>query len=447
MLIASTGATGSPANADAQLRRVIGPGTIALNAMNLAIGSGIFALPAAVALIVGPAAVYAYLICGAAITLVLLCFAELGSTTSRSGGGYAYIERAFGPFWAFLAGVLLWFGFGVLSDAAIATAMAETIATAFPVFAAPLPRALLLIVFFGTIISVNIAGAKEGAQMAVALTVIKLLPLAALVLWSLPSFKAIAITGGGLPPISKLGEASLLLFFAFTGAESALAPSGEIENVRRDIPRGIMLGALGIILVYLSVHVAAQSVLGDGLAKEGSAPLAAAAAVVMGPFGRTLLLLGGVLSMAAAISGDLLATPRSLFATAVDGHMPAVLARVHPRFRTPWVAILTYGGLTCGFAIMGGFAWLAAMASAGLLLVYFGVCLAVLRERARAAPGTAAGFRIPGGPLVPVAGMAIVAALLANAQASEWKPLGGLIAVSAAYYAVRRATARKAAAA
>lgn len=430
---------------DAQLKRVIGPGTIALNAMNLSIGSGIFALPAAVALIVGPAAVYAYLICGAAMALVLLCFAELGSTTSRSGGGYAYIERSFGPFWAFLAGVLLWFGFGVLSDAAIATAMVETIAAAFPEFAAPLPRALLLIAFFGTIIAVNIAGAKEGARMAVTLTVIKLVPLVALVVASLPSLQLVAFTGGGLPPMAKLGEASLLLFFAFTGAESALAPSGEIKNVRRDIPRGIMLGCVGIILVYLSVHVAAQSVLGDRLALEGSAPLAAAAGIVLGPAGRTLLLVGGVLSMAAAISGDLLATPRSLFATAVDGHMPAMLARVHPRFHTPWVAILVYGGLTCGFAIMGGFAWLAALASAGLLLVYFGVCLAVLRERARAKP-EAEGFRIPGGPLVPVAGMVLVVGLLANAKANEWKPLGGLVAASAVYYALRRVAARRKAA-
>lgn len=430
--------------ADAQLRRVIGPATIALNAINLTVASAIFALPAAVAVIVGPAAVYAYLICGAAMALVLLCFAELGSTTSRSGGGYAYIERSFGPFWAFLAGVLLWFGFGVVSDAAIAAAMAETVAIAFPVMAAPWLRALLLIGFFGTLGAVNIAGAKEGARMAVALTIIKLVPLAALVLWSLPSVKLVAITGGGLPPLAKLGEASLLLFFAFTGAESALAPSGEIKNVRRDIPRGIMLGAAGIIVIYLSVHVAAQSVLGDALAKEGSAPLAAAATVVMGPFGRTLLLVGAVISMVGAVSGDLLATPRSLFATAVDGHLPAVFARVHQRFHTPWVAIVTYAGLACFFALIGGFKALAALASAGLLLVYFGVCLAVLRERKRAAP-SAEGFRIPGGPLVPVAAMVLVVGLLANAQASEWKPLGGLVAVSAAYYVVRRAMARRAA--
>jgi len=432
------------ARGDAQLRRVIGSWTIALNAINITVASGIFALPAVIAAIIGPAAVYAYLICGAAMALVLLCFAELGSTTTRSGGGYAYIERSFGPFWAFLAGVLLWFAFGVLSEAAIATAMAQTIASAFPTFGAPLPRAMLLIAFFTTIIVINIVGTKAGARVAVALTVIKLVPLAVLVVAAVPHVQLVAVTGGGLPPMAKLGEASLILFFAFTGAEAAVAPSGEIVNVRRDVPRGIMLGCAGVIVVYLAVHVAAQSILGVRLASEGSAPLAAAAAVVLGPAGRTLLLVGGVLSMAASVSGDLLSTPRLLFASAVDGHLPAALARVHSRFRTPWVAILVYGALACGFAISGGFAWLAALASAGLLLVYFGVCLAVLRERARPKTGMEdEGFRIPGGMLVPVAGMALVVALLANASAAEWKPLGGLLAVSAAYYAVRRVAARR----
>ena len=421
----------------------MGPGTIALNAMNLTIASGIFALPAAVAVIVGSAAVYAYLVCGAAMALVMLCFAELGSTTARSGGAYAYIERSFGPFWAFLASVLLWFGFGVLSDAAIAAAMAESIATTLPVFKSAVPRAGLIIAFFIIILAVNIRGAKEGARMAVALTITKLVPLGILILASVPHITSVAITGGGLPSMAKLGQASLLLFFAFTGAESALAPSAEIKNVRRDIPRGIMLGCAGIVVVYLGVHIAAQSLLGDNLAGAGASSLSAAAEVAMGPFGKALLLIGAVVSMAGAVAGDQLAMPRSLFASAVDGHLPAIFAHVHPRFRTPWVAIFTYGGLTCFFAIAGGFTALAALASAGLLIVYFGVCLAVLRERARATPGTE-GFRIPGGPVVPVLAMVLVAGLLANAKADEWKPLGGLLAVSAAYYAVRQVMRRRA---
>ncbi|MBI2797415.1 MAG: amino acid permease [Gemmatimonadetes bacterium] len=433
-----------PRGSDTMLRRVIGPNTIALNAINLSVGSGIFVLPAVVASIMGPTAIYAYLVCGAAMALVLLCFAELGSTISRSGGGYAYIEHAFGPFVAFLAGVLLWFTFGVLSDAAIAAALADTIASIWPAAGTPVARALVLAAFFGTIITANVAGAREGARVAVVLTIIKLVPLAVFVIGCLPSIQPAAVFGGGLPSLESLGKASLVLFFAFTGAETALSPSGEIRDPRRDVPRGIMAGTAGVILIYLAVHVAAQGVLGADLAKEGAAPLVTAATRAMGPWGRTLLLLAAVLSMAGCVAGDLLSMPRTLYATASDGQLPEFLARVHPRFHTPYAAIAVYGGATWFFATVGGFVWLAALASAGLLLVYLAICLAVLKER-RSAARAEGGFRIPGGPTVPLLGCALVIALLANAQASEWKPLGGLMAVSAVYYAIRRGAARRAA--
>ena len=427
---------------DSQLRRVLGPGTLALTAMNLSIGSGIFALPAAVAAVIGAQAVYAYLACGAVLILVLLCYAELGSTTTRSGGGYAYLSRAYGPYWGFVAGVLLWFGFGVMANAAIAAALADSVASVVPLFRAPWARAALLVGFFTVAVGVNVRGAQAGARLAVALTVLKLLPLAALVAASLPHWTVEAVTGGGVPPLATLGEASLLLFFAFTGVEASLATGAEFRNVRRDVPRGILLGGAGIVCTYLLVHVAAQSVLGAGLATQAGAPLAAAAAVVLGAGGRSLLLAGGGISMGAAVAGDMLATPRALFANAVDGHLPAALARVHPRFATPWVAIVTYGVLSCGAALVGGFALLATLASAGLLVVYFATCAAVLVERRRG--HGAGGFRTPGGAAVPLLGMAAVGALLVNVSPREWLSLGALVAVASAFYVVRQRAGRPA---
>lgn len=426
------------ASPDSQLRRVLGARTLALTAMNLSIGSGIFALPAAVAAVIGAQAVYAYLACGAVLILVLLCYAELGSTTTRSGGGYAYLARAYGPYWGFVAGVLLWLGFGVMANAAIAAALADTVAAAVPLFRGPAARAALLVGFFAVAVGVNVRGAESGARLSVALTVLKLLPLAALVAASVPQWSVAVFTGGGLPSAAVLGKASLLLFFAFTGVEASLATGAEFRDVRRDVPRGILLGGAGIVATYLLVHVAAQSVLGAGLAAETGAPLAAAAAVVLGGVGRSLLLAGGGISMGAAVAGDMLATPRALFANAVDGHLPAALARVHPRFATPWVAIVTYGTLSCGAALLGGFTLLATLASAGLLVVYFATCAAVLVERRRG--GATTGFRTPGGPVVPLMGMAAVGALLANVTPREWMSLGTLVVGASAFYVVRQRT-------
>ena len=116
---------------DEGLVRVIGTRALGLNIVNLVVGAGIFVLPGIVAAELGSAAILAYLVCSIAVALVFLCFAEIGSRVTRSGGAYAYIEDAFGPFAGFIAGVLFWFGWSVLADAAITVAMVEIIAIGF----------------------------------------------------------------------------------------------------------------------------------------------------------------------------------------------------------------------------------------------------------------------------------------------------------------------------
>lgn len=430
------GATAWP-DAEAQLVKVLGPGTIAANAINLTVASAIFVMPATVAGLIGPAGALAYLVCGLAMALVLLCFCELGSTTTRSGGGYAYIEATFGPFAGFLAGTLLWFAFGVLSDAAIAAAFADMLATAWPVLKEPLWRALTLALFFGSLVAINVMGAKLGARFAVSMTIIKLAPLALFVILSLPAVRASSLAIHEVPSLKTFGETALVLFFAFTGAETALAPSGEIRNPRRTVPLGMMLGALGIIGIYLMVHIVAQGVLGPALATNTAAPLVAAAQKSMGEWGRVLLLAAALLSMFGAVAGDLLSSPRALFATARDGLMPSMLAKVHPRFRTPYVAIAVYGGLACVFAMTGGFPALAALSTTGLLLVYLAIGVAAILKRVRA-PNDTSGFRSPGGLLVPVLACVMVVGLLTSAAKSDVMALSVLLGGATLYYFLRK---------
>src|SRR5210317_963681 len=106
----------------------------------MVVGGGIFVLPGIVAALLGSAAIIAYFICSAAVGLIFLCYAEVGTRITRSGGSYAYVEEAFGPFAGFIASTLLWFGWAVLADAGITIAMTETIGIAFPILKEPLPR-------------------------------------------------------------------------------------------------------------------------------------------------------------------------------------------------------------------------------------------------------------------------------------------------------------------
>ena len=111
---------------DEGLLRVIGTGAVGLSVVNLVVGAGIFVLPGIVAAELGSAAIIAYLICSVTVAFVFLCFAEVGSRITRSGGAYAYVEEAFGPFTGFIASILFLFGWSALADVAITVIMRDS---------------------------------------------------------------------------------------------------------------------------------------------------------------------------------------------------------------------------------------------------------------------------------------------------------------------------------
>ena len=267
---------------DEGLVRAIGARALGINIVNLVVGGGIFVLPGLIAVQLGSAAIFAYLACAVAVALVFLCFAEIGSRVTRSGGAYAYIEEAFGPFAGFIAAVLFWFGWSALSDAAITVAMVETIGVAFPTLAQPVPRAVFIIAVFAFLAAVNVMGVKAGVRLIVFNTMAKLVPLLLLVAAGLfaINFEYLLITDW--PSLQSVGAAAIVLFFAFAGAESPLGASGEIKNPSKTVPLGLLVGLTGILALYVGLQTVAQGVLGPELANNTEAPLAAAATAVFG---------------------------------------------------------------------------------------------------------------------------------------------------------------------
>jgi len=161
---------------------------------------------------------------------------------------------------------------------------------------------------------------------------------------------------------------------------------------------------------------------------------------VFGNWGTQLLLLGMVISIFGCLSGDVLNTPRVIFASARDGLLPGVLARVHPKHHTPHVAILFYALAGCAVALTGTFKQLAVVASGSILLVYLGVSLAVLALRRRGGEAPSGHFRIPGGPIVPVLSAVVILWLLSQMTAGEAIGVGALLAVIVVIYLARHAS-------
>ena len=281
-------------------------------------------------------------------------------------------------------------------------------------------------------------GVAIGARVIEGAVVAKLLPLAVFLAVGVFFIQPAALAWPGWPPGDKLGETVLILIFAFVGIEVALVPSGEVRDPRRTVPRAIFL-ALGLTtLLYLAIQAVAQGVLGAEMAQHAEAPLAAAASRFLGEGGRLLVLAGGAVSMFGYMCGDMLSSPRALYAFGRDGFLPRALARVHPSFHTPYVAIGVHAVLAAALAISSSFRYLALLSNVAVLALYFLCCAAALRLVSREAPAGETAFTFPGARVIPVAAMAVIAWILAHATRQEFAVLGVTLLVAAALYGAKR---------
>jgi amino acid transporter len=429
----------TPASPEASLVRALGVRQLAAGIVNVTVGAGIFVLPAAVAAGLGAAAPAAYLVCAGAMALIVTSFALAGSRVSLTGGIYAYVEVAFGPYVGFLAGVLQWLMLW-LTAAGLLSAFVDQVGLLAPGAGRGLPRAAIILATVGLLAVVNARGVAIGARVIEGAVVAKLLPLAVFLAVGVFYVQPAALAWPGWPDGGKLGETVLLLLFAFVGIEVALVPSGEVRDPCRTVPRAIYL-ALGVTtLLYLAVQAVAQGVLGSEMARHAEAPLAAAAGRFLGDGGRLLVLAGGAVSMFGYLCGDMLSSPRSLYAFGRDGFLPAAMARVHPVFRTPHVAIATHAFLAASLAISSTFRHLALLSNVSVLALYFLCCAAALRLVTRPAADGEPGFTVPGARAVPVAAMAVILWILAHATEREFAVLGATFAAATVLYLVRRFT-------
>jgi len=409
----------TPASTKENLKREMGVRSLALAIVNITAGSGIFVIPAIIAEGLGATAILAYFVCGALIFLIGLCFAELGSKTTISGGAYTYIENAFGPFAGFIANNIFWLASAVVSDAAIANALADTLKYFIPGLSIGIYRILFLFLVFGALTILNIRSVKNGIRLVEIATLGKLIPMIFVVIVAVPYVIPGNLTWEIAPTISNIGSASLLLFFAFLGLEAPLSNGGEIKNPKRTVPMGIFFGIFIVLVLYISIQLVTQGLFGSSIGLHKDAPLAAVANVALGKSGAILIIAATALAMIGALSGEILSMPRILFAGARDGVMPKPLAKVHPLFKTPYIAIAVYASFGFILAISGGFKQLATIASAATLLIYLGVVLASIKLRKKETASSEKTFRIPGGIVLPLLAAAGILWLLSNLTQAE----------------------------
>lgn len=405
---------------------------LAAGIVNVTIGGGIFRLPAAAAGALGAAAPIAYLVCAAAMALIVMCFAEAGSRVSLTGGLYAYVEVAFGPFVGFITGATLWAGITV-ATAAVSSFFADALVAAIPALGGGAGRTIALVAILAALGGLNVLGVRGASRFNSVMTIAKLLPLALLIVVGFTAVRPANLAWHGAPAVGDVARASIVLIFAFLGVETALAPSGEVRDTARTVPRAIFIAMVIVTVVYLAIQVVAQGLLGSALAGQKT-PLAEAAGVALGPAGRMVILIGTIVSMFGYVSGMTLAGPRMLYALGRDGFLPSMIASIHRRFKTPYVAIVIQTVLVIALAASGSFEKLVLIANGAVLIVYAGCCAAVLELRRRGIRQDAAPFRVPFAAAVPVLAIALIVWLLTGLSADEWKSVLVVIALAIVIY-------------
>jgi amino acid transporter len=367
---------------DEGLRREIGTWGLVANSINIIVGAGIFILPALVAERLGSGSLVAYLICGLLMLMIMFCFVDVGTKITVTGGAYSYIETAFGRFAGFLTANIFIFGAAVMANAAVANGLADTLSYFFPLFKQLWIRILFFAIMFASLAYFNVRGIKGAMTIVKLNTIAKLVPLLMITVLGWFFFKSTDIVITARNSVDNIGEISLILLFAFVGAETALNVSGEIKDPERTIPRGIIISVAIVVILYMMIQLVVQTILGGSIGDHKDAPLAETAKIMFGTTGTLIVIIGAGFSMFGNISGMVLNMPRILYAAARDRIIPSKsIASIHPLFKTPHVAIIIYSFLGFVFASIGEFRQLAMLSSASYLIIYLGVALSVIKLR------------------------------------------------------------------
>jgi amino acid transporter len=316
----------------------------------------------------------------------------------------------------------------ITSWAGVANGIPLALAFYFPAMATGLPHTLFILGLFGALAGINLLGVRQGAWAVNFFTVSKLLPLGLFIMVGL--FFVQPEPFATYPSVSwaEGSAASLLLIFAFGGFDVVPVPAGEASNPRGQVPFAMITTITAVTAVMLLAQFVTMGTLSD--LNDSATPLADAAFVFMGAGGALMIGLGSVISMTGNNAGQVLTSSRMLFALAEHGELPARVADVHPRYRTPHVAILVSTSLAVALALSGSFVALATASAIARLVTYTGVAAATLRLRSpdferKVQPPT---YRTPLGALVPVLAMAVSVIILVGASREQL--IGGAAALT-----------------
>ncbi len=413
------------------LPRVLGLWDIVAIVVGGVIGSGIFLVPSAIAAQVGTPFLFlgVWVVGGVLSFFGALAFAELAAAYPQAGGAYVYLREAYGPLVAFLFG---WTLFLVVDSGAIATLAVAFSTKYLPVFLplSPLAAKLVAAGVVAALVAVNYVGVRWGANLQNGLTIIKFAALVGLclVVFFLAQGNPAHYTSEAAEPFSwglggRFGVALVAVLWAYKGWESASYSTGETRDPARNLPRGLFIGTIAILAIYLVTNLAYPWVLPTSAIATSDRIAADAISLVVGPVGASIIAVVILFSIMGAANQVLLTSPRVYFAMAQDGLFFKRVAHVHPRFRTPHVSIVAMGIWAVILSLSGTFEQLFTYVVFGQW-IFFGLTVAAVFILRRKHPELPRPYRTTGYPITPA--LFILAALFISLNTLVNEPVNSL---------------------
>ena len=415
--------------------------------MNGIIGAGIFINPYVVAKQVHTSALIlgAWLLGGAIAIAGAFIYAELARLLPQVGGQYAYLREAYSPLVAFLYG---WVLLLVIQTGGMA-AVTITFAKYFLEFTqAAAPVWLVAILSIAVLTLVNCLGVRSGGSVQSVLMAIKVVAIAAFVVLGLVfakgadlSFHPILDRSPGAGMVSAFGAAMAPVLFAYAGWQTASFVGGELKSPESDLPRGLLMGVAGVVLIYMAVNLVCLRALGPTGLAATETPASSVMRLALGDVGGRLIAVAIAISALGFLSQGILTAPRVYFAMAEDGLFFRGLAWVHPTTRVPVFAILLQSLWTIVILLSGSYEQILNYVVA-MDWTFFGLSAAslfALSKRAQRRP------RVPGHPVTTIAFCVAAAALVVNTvyryTANTGIGIAILLSGIPVYYLWRRRTA------
>jgi basic amino acid/polyamine antiporter, APA family len=356
---------------------------------------------------------------------------------TETGGPYLYARKTLGPLVGFEVGWLSWIA-RLTGFAGVCNLFLIYLALFIPGANEGGLRVALILAVVAVYTTINLVGIREMTVVSNIFAVSKLIPLVLFITIGLFFIDPARFSFVEPPDYQPFSKAVLLLVFAFS-FEGSMIPAGEVRDPARDYPRALLISLCIVAVVYTLVQVVSIGNL-PGLATSDR-PLADAAGVFLGSTGAYLITIGALISTSGTLNANVLITSRVPFALAEQGQLPSALARIHPRFRTPHVAILVSAWVILALTIFNTFITAVTISAMVRLSLYIitAICLIVLRTR-RDQP--APSFRVPGGLVIPVLAIALSCWLLSNSSGREARDAGIAALIGLALYGLTKLGSR-----